>query len=112
MVSCVTDLVAIPDFAAGAMENWGLITYRLTALLYDENKSSDSNKQWVAVVVAHELAHQVCLILLHDLYKEKSVTFWEITICLTTFLPLVLAFSIFCSLHVCNAVICCGSDLF
>ncbi|XP_020619456.1 endoplasmic reticulum aminopeptidase 1-like isoform X1 [Orbicella faveolata] len=52
------DLIAIPDFAAGAMENWGLITYRLTSLLYDENKSSDSNKQWVAVVVAHELAHQ------------------------------------------------------
>ena len=60
MVSRATDLVAIPDFAAGAMENWGLITYRLTALLYDKNKSSDSNKQWVAVVVAHELAHQVC----------------------------------------------------
>lgn len=52
------DLIAIPDFSAGAMENWGLITYRLTSLLYDEGKSSDSNKQWVAVVVAHELAHQ------------------------------------------------------
>lgn len=52
------DLVAIPDFAAGAMENWGLITYRLTSLLYKKNKSSDSNKERVAVVVAHELAHQ------------------------------------------------------
>ncbi|XP_078360605.1 endoplasmic reticulum aminopeptidase 1-like [Oculina patagonica] len=52
------DLIAIPDFAAGAMENWGLITYRLTSLLYDKNKSSDSNKERVAVVVAHELAHQ------------------------------------------------------
>ena len=58
MVSCVTDLVAIPDFAAGAMENWGLITFRLTSLLYDESRSS--NKERVAVVVAHELAHQVC----------------------------------------------------
>ena len=57
------DLIAIPDFAAGAMENWGLITYRLTSLLYDKHKSSDSNKQWVAVVVAHELAHQVCKLL-------------------------------------------------
>lgn len=57
--SCATDLVAIPDFAAGAMENWGLITYRLTSLLYKKNKSSDSNKERVAVVVAHELAHQV-----------------------------------------------------
>ena len=45
------------------MENWGLITYRLTSLLYDKHKSSDSNKQWVAVVVAHELAHQVCKLL-------------------------------------------------
>ena len=62
LMPCTTDLIAIPDFAAGAMENWGLITYRLTSLLYDESESSDSNKQWVAVVVAHELAHQVCLV--------------------------------------------------
>ena len=40
------------------MENWGLITYRLTSILYDEKESSSSNKQWVAVVIAHELAHQ------------------------------------------------------
>lgn len=51
------DLLAIPDFAAGAMENWGLITYRETALLCDEN-SSAVHRQWVALVVAHELAHQ------------------------------------------------------
>merc|ERR1712076_322500 len=49
------DLIAIPDFAAGAMENWGLITYRLTALLFDEKKSSSGEKQWVAAVIAHEL---------------------------------------------------------
>lgn len=55
----IIDLIAIPDFSAGAMENWGLITYRLTSLLYEPNESSSSNKQWVAVVVAHELAHQV-----------------------------------------------------
>ncbi|KAL3886465.1 hypothetical protein ACJMK2_026450 [Sinanodonta woodiana] len=52
------DLIAIPDFAAGAMENWGLVTYRLTAILYDPVKSSASSQQWVAVVIAHELAHQ------------------------------------------------------
>lgn len=52
------DLIAIPDFAMGAMENWGLITYRSTALLFDETKSSSSAKQWVAIVIAHELAHQ------------------------------------------------------
>ena len=63
MVFCVTDLVAIPDFASGAMENWGLITYRLTALLYDKNISSDFNKELVALVVTHELAHQVCELL-------------------------------------------------
>ncbi|XP_063887402.1 aminopeptidase N-like [Scylla paramamosain] len=52
------DMVAIPDFAAGAMENWGLITYRETAMLYDPKVSSAYNKQRVAIVVAHELAHQ------------------------------------------------------
>ena len=52
-------MIAIPDFAAGAMENWGLITYRETALLFSPNKSSESNKQRVAVVVSHELVHQV-----------------------------------------------------
>ena len=45
------------------MENWGLITYRLTSILYDEKESSSANKQWVAVVIAHELAHQVSLFL-------------------------------------------------
>lgn len=52
------DLIAIPDFAAGAMENWGLVTYRETALLVDAANSSASTKEWVALVVGHELAHQ------------------------------------------------------
>ena len=52
-------MIAIPDFSSGAMENWGLITYRETALLFNEGVSSESNKQRVAVVVSHELAHQV-----------------------------------------------------
>lgn len=52
------DMIAIPDFAAGAMENYGLVTYRETALLYDEKHSAASNRQRVATVVAHELAHQ------------------------------------------------------
>ena len=51
-------LIAIPDFASGAMENWGAVTYRESALLVDEEKSSAANKQWVALVIAHELAHQ------------------------------------------------------
>ncbi|CAM0951104.1 unnamed protein product [Alopecurus aequalis] len=52
------DMVAIPDFAAGAMENYGLVTYREVALLFDDKSSSASSKQDVAIVVAHELAHQ------------------------------------------------------
>jgi len=52
------DMIAIPDFSAGAMENWGLITYRESALLYQPGKSSRSDKEYVAIVVAHELAHQ------------------------------------------------------
>ncbi|XP_051504053.1 glutamyl aminopeptidase isoform X1 [Myxocyprinus asiaticus] len=52
------DKIAIPDFGTGAMENWGLITYRETNLLFDENESSSYNKQRVASVIAHELVHQ------------------------------------------------------
>jgi len=54
----VLDLIAIPDFTSGAMENWGAVTYRESALLVDPENSSTSNKQWVALVIAHELAHQ------------------------------------------------------
>jgi puromycin-sensitive aminopeptidase len=52
------DLVALPDFASGAMENWGLITFREQSLLVDPENTSVSGKQYVAIVVAHELAHQ------------------------------------------------------
>ncbi|KAK8180195.1 peptidase family M1-domain-containing protein [Phyllosticta capitalensis] len=52
------DMVAIPDFSAGAMENWGLVTYRVVDVLFDEKTSGASTKQRVAEVVQHELAHQ------------------------------------------------------
>ncbi|XP_052782181.1 putative aminopeptidase-2 isoform X1 [Mya arenaria] len=52
------DMIAVPDFSAGAMENWGLITYRETAMLYEPGVSSEGNLQRVNVVIAHELAHQ------------------------------------------------------
>lgn len=52
------DQVAIPDFAAGAMENWGLVTYRVVDLLFDEKASGAATKERVAEVVQHELAHQ------------------------------------------------------
>ncbi|KAF6206440.1 hypothetical protein GE061_017673 [Apolygus lucorum] len=50
--------VAIPDFSAGAMENWGLVTYREAYLLYDVVASSVLDKQHILMVIAHELAHQ------------------------------------------------------
>lgn len=52
------DQIAVPDFDEGAMENWGLITYREISLLYSENHSSLEAKEKLAEVVAHEMAHQ------------------------------------------------------
>ncbi|KAM9224187.1 aminopeptidase N [Leptosomus discolor] len=53
-----SDQIGLPDFNAGAMENWGLVTYRENSLLYDETYSSIGNKERVVTVIAHELAHQ------------------------------------------------------
>ncbi|KAG0436588.1 Aminopeptidase M1-B [Dictyocoela muelleri] len=52
------DLVGIPEFASGAMENWGIVTFRETALLYDPYNSNVHQKKRIAEVVCHELAHQ------------------------------------------------------
>ncbi|KAL5352847.1 hypothetical protein ACLOAV_002795 [Pseudogymnoascus australis] len=52
------DLLAVHEFSHGAMENWGLVTYRTTAVLFDEKTSDAKYKNRVAYVVAHELAHQ------------------------------------------------------
>ncbi len=52
------DMIAIPDFEAGAMENFGAITYRETDFLIDEPHASIQQKETVAQVVAHEMAHQ------------------------------------------------------
>ena len=54
--------VALPDFAAGAMENWGLLMYREAYLLYDPMTSSAANKELIALVVSHEIAHMVRLL--------------------------------------------------
>ena len=51
------DQVAIPDFDAGAMENWGLVTYRESCLLADQN-TPQTTKEYIATVVTHELSHQ------------------------------------------------------
>uniref|UniRef100_A0A4W4H0M7 Aminopeptidase n=1 Tax=Electrophorus electricus TaxID=8005 RepID=A0A4W4H0M7_ELEEL len=52
------DLAAIPDFQSGAMENWGLTTYRESGLLFDPERSSTSDKLGITKVIGHELAHQ------------------------------------------------------
>lgn len=52
------DLIAIPDFAFGAMENWGLVTYRENRLLIDPENSSTKAKMSTALTIGHELAHQ------------------------------------------------------
>uniref|UniRef100_A0A674F2T5 Leucyl/cystinyl aminopeptidase n=1 Tax=Salmo trutta TaxID=8032 RepID=A0A674F2T5_SALTR len=79
------DLVAIPDFLAGAMENWGLITFRETSLLV-QNQSSPLDKQLIANVVAHELAHQVCRRLRGDGTRvEGFATYWQYASLMTEF---------------------------
>ena len=52
------DMIAIPDFEAGAMENFGAITYRETAMLLNPKTASVAQQQHVAVDIAHEMAHQ------------------------------------------------------
>ncbi|XP_066504896.1 aminopeptidase N-like [Hoplias malabaricus] len=52
-----SDQIALPDFYFGAMENWGLVTYRETKLLFDPLISSNGNKEKTATIIAHELAH-------------------------------------------------------
>lgn len=52
------DMIAIPNFNSGGMENWGLVIYTEEALLFDNNTSPSFYKEYIAFLIAHELAHQ------------------------------------------------------
>ncbi|KAJ9452547.1 Aminopeptidase M1 [Diplonema papillatum] len=86
------DMIAIPDFAAGAMENWGLVTYREVDLLLNPAKASQAQKERVATVVTHEIAHQwfgnlVTMAWWDDLWLNEGFACWMQTFCADAIYP-------------------------
>ncbi|KAI1341791.1 peptidase family M1 [Xylariaceae sp. FL0016] len=86
------DLLAVHEFTHGAMENWGLVTYRTTAVLFDESTSDARYRNRVAYVVAHELAHQwfgnlVTMDWWDELWLNESFATWAGWFAVDTFHP-------------------------
>ena len=86
------DLIAIPDFAAGAMENWGLVTFRTKYLLYNEKTTSSQMKTLIAEIVCHELAHQwfenlVTMEWWSDLWLNEGFATWAAFMATNEFFP-------------------------
>jgi len=86
------DMIALPDFAAGAMENWGAITFREAIFLYDAKTSSTRTKQYIAAVISHELAHQwfgnlVTMKWWNDLWLNESFATFMATKIVNKFYP-------------------------
>jgi puromycin-sensitive aminopeptidase len=78
------DMIAVPEFAMGAMENWGLVTYREVDLLIDEERASSQQRQRVCTVITHELAHQwfgnlVTMTWWRALYLNEGFASWTQT---------------------------------
>ena len=68
--------MAIPDFGQGAMENWGLVLYRESFLLYKDGISTAQDKNTIAMVISHELAHQWfgnIQVLLNKIFSNRNL---------------------------------------
>ena len=59
MVLLRVDMIAVPGYASAGVEHWGLVTYRETRLLYDDDQHGDFDRQRTLSIIAHELAHNV-----------------------------------------------------
>lgn len=74
-----SDMLAVPDFLIGAMEDWGLVMFRRSYLVYDEQFCSTDVKLAITKVIAHELAHQV-IYAANQLVKMVSHIIFQTTV--------------------------------